>query len=138
MNSCNCKLESCIRCKDKELKRMKRKMERYKQAVDLLMDDSIIQEDYATKDSLYESVIIEKDNEGRMVKKQSSRLGESFLIVEKGKNINHLSNKERSALQAQEDLKNSEKALGYTRKGTYLYGMMSFASKIAGFFIGFL
>ena len=137
MSSCNCRSKSCIVCKDVELRRAQRKLEKYKQALDLIMDDSVIQEDYATGNSLYESVMVEKNNEGRMEKKQQSHLGESFLIMEKGKRIDHLSNKERGALQAQDDLKNSETARTYTQKGTYFYGITSVATKIAGFFLGF-
>ena len=136
---CKCNLESCIKCKSAELDRAKKKLTKYEQALKLLMDESIIQEAYIGPDkssNLYESVIIDKNLEGEVIKKHGSKLGESYIIVDKCKNINELSKKEKQSIDEQDNLRNYEVAKTYANKGTYLYGVIGFATKVAGFFIG--
>jgi hypothetical protein len=120
-------------CKNAELKRTKRKLEKYEQAMKILMDDSVLN---PTEPSLLESVIIDKNMEGEVVKKHQSKLGESYIIVDKCKNIDHLSNKERKAIEEQDNLRNYEIAKQYANKGTYLYGAIGFATKVASFVVG--
>jgi hypothetical protein len=103
------------------------------------MDDSIIQEAYTGPDqhkNMYESVILDKNMEGELIKKHDSKLGESYIIVEKGKDLKQLSNKEKRSIDEQDNLRNYEVAKTYANKGTYFYGVIGFATKIAGFFIG--
>ena len=133
MEQCKCNSNSCIICKNNELKKAKRKLEKYEQAMKLLMDDSILQQ---TDDGLYESVIITKNMDGEVIKKHNSKLGESYIIIDKCKDINHLNNKEKYAIDEQDNLKNYEIAKQYANKGTYLYGAVGFATKVVGFFIG--
>lgn len=139
MNDCKCGSKTCIKCKDAELKKAKKKIDKYEKAMKILLDDSVIQETFVGSDrssNMYESVIFEKNIDGEMLKKHNSDLGESYIILEKGKNIDHLSNKERRAIEEQDNLKNYENTKKYVNKGTYLYGAIRIATKIGGFFIG--
>jgi hypothetical protein len=132
-------LKSCAICQSNELARTKRKLAKYEQAVKLLMDESIIQEAYVGPDDsskLYESVILTKNKEGEIEKKHTSNLGESYIIIDKAKDINQLNNKEKYAIDEQNNYRNYEIAKQYANKGTYYYGVLGFATRVAGFFIG--
>ena len=141
MDNCKCINNSCIKCKDVELNKAKQKLDRYEQALKILMDDSIIQDTYLGNNkndgsNLFESVIMDKNMRGEVVKKHNSRLGESYIILDKGKNLDTINNKEKAAIDEQDNLKRYEKAKTYAKKGSYLYGMVGMPTKVAGFFIG--
>ena len=73
MDNCKCINNSCIKCKDVELNKAKQKLDRYEQALKILMDDSIIQDTYLGNNNdgsnLFESVIMDKNMRGEVIKK---------------------------------------------------------------------
>lgn len=71
--------------------------------------------------SLEESIIIAKDNFGNQTFKINSELSESFLVIEKGKNLNELSKHERNALKELDDLHNFQKNKEYLNKASGIY-----------------
>ena len=99
--TCTCQLETCIKCKTAELNNAKKKLVKYEQALKILMDESIIQEAYTgtdTNSNLYESIIINKNQEGEIIKKHDSKLGESYIIIDKCKKIEELCKKEKQSI----------------------------------------
>ena len=82
--------------------------------------------------SLYESVIIDKNT-----KKVKSDIGESFLVIESGKDLSEVDIKEYNAIVEQDELVNFIKAKNYIKKTGYLYSIGSTVVKV-GAFIGLL
>ncbi len=143
--TCNCGLSRCIKCKDIELKKAQMKLNRYEQALKILMDDSIVGQldnnNYNNHNNydnshMYESIIIEKDMEGNQNKKIRSDLGQSFLILDRGKNIDELDKIERKALNKQNELKEYENYATYYRKGNSIYGIFSTIAKVGALAFG--
>ena len=66
----------------------------------------IEEEEILNGQSLTESIMIEKDNNGVLNKKIKSNLTESFLVIDKGKELTHLSQKEQDILNEQTNLHN--------------------------------
>lgn len=65
---------------------------------------------------LGESLYLVKDNDGNTIKKLKSDLSESFLVVENGKNLKEISNKERQSIQSQDALHDLENKKEYVKK----------------------
>lgn len=85
--------------------------------------------------NLSDSIFIEKDNNGILHKKLKSNLTENFLIIEKGKNLSHLSQKEQYILNEQTNLHNYNQIQHYTDKigvvGTILKKTISWGKWLA-------
>lgn len=69
----------------------------------------IEEEELINGKELTESILIIKDNDGHTNKKVPSNLTESFLIIDKGKNLKHLSKKDQNILNEQTNLHNYNK-----------------------------
>lgn len=143
---CNCNLNRCILCKDKQISNMKKKIEKYKETLNYLLDENLNDTNYINNTSntddnydnsdLYESIIIYKDNDGYTQKKINSNLGESFLIVENGKDLSELNKNELRAVNKQNNLRKYEKIKKYVKKTNSVYGIISSVAKIGKYFIG--
>jgi hypothetical protein len=135
MNNCGecINSDNCIKCVRLQLSNVNDKNEKYKKILHDIMDDIDLNDDTT---NLYESVLVEKNKNGEIIKKQNSQLGESYMIMDKGKNIDELSVKEKKVINAQDDLKNYEITTGYVQNGTYLYGMFGVVTRVVGLFIG--
>lgn len=64
-----------------------------------------LEEEMINKLNLEESVIVERDMNGYTNKKIRSNLTESFLVIDKGKDLTRLSQKEQNALKSQDNLR---------------------------------
>lgn len=63
-------------------------------------------EELLNNPQITDSIIIEKDYNGITNKKIPSDLTESFLIIDKGKDLRHLSRKEQNIINEQDNLHN--------------------------------
>ena len=66
----------------------------------------IEEEEIINVQDLTESVFVEKDDHGLLSKKIKSNLTESFLVIDRGKDLTHLSQKEQNILNEQTNLHN--------------------------------
>ena len=83
---------------------MKKKImlyEKFFEEMKKIEEEEIINRQYLT-----ESIIIEKDNHGIFNKKIKSNLTESFLVIDRGKDLTHLNQKEQNVLNEQTNLHN--------------------------------
>ena len=86
----------------------------------------IEQEEGTNNDLMYESIIIEKDLEGNRNKKVPSDLSESFLIIDRGKDLTHLSQKEQRAINEQDNLHNYNKVKKYSEKASFVGNVLGY------------
>lgn len=75
---------------------------------------------------LEESIIIFKDTEGNLNKKIHSDLGESILVIEKGKNLSELNKKEQDAIKEQDNYRAYEQTKKATEKINSTYSVISY------------
>ncbi|ARF09582.1 hypothetical protein Indivirus_1_205 [Indivirus ILV1] len=118
----NCS-DKCSNCKN-----LQRKLELYENFV----------KDIKTIDNnnlLKESIIIEKDNYGNSNKKLKSDLTESFLIVDKGKNLNELDKKEQDIIKEQDSYSNYQNANTYIKKANNAYTISCYVVSIGKWFL---
>ncbi|AYV76884.1 MAG: hypothetical protein Barrevirus3_4 [Barrevirus sp.] len=79
---------------------------------------------------LRESMIIEKDNYGNINKKIRSELGESFLLIDKGKNIGELDKREQNVILEQDSYHNYQNGNEYLKKLGSLYTVAYYGIKV--------
>lgn len=122
----NCSRTNCIKCKDYKIQKMEQKLNKYKEVIDDLMDDSMINpsnnQDNHNYNPLEESMIIFKDDEGYYRKKIRSDVGESFLVFEDGLDVDELNKDERTAVKAQDDYRKYDKTCKQVQKYSGIYG----------------
>lgn len=138
----------CNRCKARDIEyiRMKNKLERYQRAIDILLEEDSEEIELVddntyysnnTNNFLYESLIVESNNEGEMVTKAKPDIGESFMVVDNCKNLNELSREERRSIRRQSDFASYDKVSKASKKGSFLYSIGSTAVSVGRYFIGF-
>jgi len=81
-----------------------------------------------------DSIIIEKDLEGNHNKKVPSDLTESFLIIDKVKDLTRLSQKEQKAVNEQNNLHNYNKLKQYGKNAGVAYGVLGYVWSIGKWF----
>ena len=112
----NCS-NNCSSCKN-----LKKKLDMYENFVKDMQKLEIIEErNNSHYNPLEESVIIEKDNSGNQVKKIRSDLSESFMVVEKGKNMQELNKKERDIIKEQDAYSNYQNTNAHFKKANGAY-----------------
>jgi hypothetical protein len=80
------------------------------------------------------SVIIEKDLEGNRNKKIPSNLSESFLVVDKGKDLTQLNQKEQNAINEQNNLHNYNEIKKYGQKASIVTNILGYVISIGKWF----
>ena len=80
------------------------------------------------------SIIIERDLEGYTNKKVPSDLSESFLIIDKGKDLTHLSQKEQKAICEQDNLYNYNEIKKYSEKASIVGNVLGYVWSIGKWF----
>jgi hypothetical protein len=113
-------------CNDCDI--FKKKLEVYEKCFNDLRNIDNIQE---KNTFLEESIIVEKDNVGNRVMKIPSDLTESFLVVDKGKNLNELNKNEEYGLKCQNDLHDYQKTKDYFKKAHGLYSFSYYVLKLS-------
>jgi hypothetical protein len=96
---------------------------------ELLNCDNIIDSD---------SIIIERDNYGNTIKKAPSKLGDSYVIIDKKKDLSELDRDEYAVIKAQNDFHNYKKTTKYHGKFSTAYGWASTVTKYGKYAIAFL
>ena len=114
---------NCDNCK-----KLKKKLDTYEKFMKELQE--LDKSEIKYTNPLQESVIVEKDNFGNINKKVRSDLSESFLIVDKGKNLLELDKKEQQVILEQDSYhkyKNTsdklQKANGVYKAARYVIGI---------------
>lgn len=138
---------SCQKCKNMESYKLK-----IEKIIKILEDDVLdnrhinleknnlhndLHNDLHNNNHLYESVIIEKNCDGNIYTYIDSNLGDNYLLLETGKNLDELDNIEIQSLNEQNTYKKYLKLVEYTNDGNYAYGLFSTVAKVGSFFIGF-
>lgn len=124
MTTHNC--NNCSNCKT-----LKKKMDAYEKFIQELkeIDDKKPQEVQYNFNPLEESVIIEKDNEGNINRKVRSDLSESFLIVDRGKNLVELDKKEQQIILEQDSYHKYKNTSEYLSKASGVYKVIGYTIK---------
>ena len=104
--------EECIKYK-KKVQRMKSKIQKYETILKDLMEDSDDEED---------EIIVERNVHGETNKTVSGKLGDSYYIVDNGKNLEELNKSEYDAIKSQDDLYKYNKAKNAATKAGTVWG----------------
>jgi len=110
----NCS-NNCSSCKN-----LKKKLDMYENFVKDMHNEERNNHNH-NYNPLAESVIIEKDNSGNQVKKIRSDLSESFMVVEKGKNMQELNKKEQDIIKEQDAYSNYQNTNAHFKKANGAY-----------------
>ena len=129
---CNCKSNICLECKDAEISHIKTKLIRYEKAIKLLLDDSIIYSIKNNNNNSHNSIIVDKDLDGHVNTHIYSDIGENYIVLEKGKNLDELSNIEKQSIDKQNDFKNYKKIVKYSKLSNKVYSTISKIGGIIG------
>lgn len=82
--------------------------------------------DYDIETEHQYEIHLEKNNNGETVKKISSDLSESYLVIDDYKTIDQISSRERTTIKSQDVLSNVEDKKKYIKKASKVYGIGNF------------
>lgn len=127
MSQHNC--NNCDNCKV-----MKKRLDTYEQFMKELQELDKQDTNYNTN-PLEESVIVEKDNFGNINKKVRSDLTESFLVVDRPKNLKELSKKEQQSIEEQDSYHNYKNTSEKIKKAKGYYAPVGYIMKFGKWLI---
>lgn len=84
--------------------------------------------------NMNESIILEKDSDGNFVNKLKSNLSESFLVVDKEKDIRELNRNQYNRILDQNTFHTFNNAVSYINRMTNLGSIFRYASAFSSFF----
>ena len=117
------KCNNCDNCK-----KLKKKLDTYEKFMNEIkeLDKSTIKHN---RNPLEESIIVEKDNFGNINRKVRSDLSESFLIVDKTKDLSELDKKEQQIILEQDSYHNYKNMSNKMQKANGVYKVVGYVFK---------
>ena len=119
------KCDDCGHCKI-----LKKRLDIYEKCMKELQE--LDEENYGNFQNLEESIIISKDNNGNINKKIYSNLGESILVIEKGKKLDELNKKEQNVIMEQDNYRAYEQTIKASER---VNTIMSYVLRIGKFIL---
>jgi hypothetical protein len=107
---------------------MQKKLDIYEKFIKELQEIDKKDEQY-NYNPLEESVIIEKDNFGNINKKVRSDLSESFLIIDKGKDLKELNKSEHAIIKEQDSYHKYKNTTEYLSRADGVYKTIGYIIK---------
>jgi hypothetical protein len=119
---------SCDNCNNCEI--LQKKVDIYERFFKEMKELEEEENKYKSFEALTESVYIEKDNDGNRNMKVKSHLSESFILIDKGKDLTELNKRDQNAINEQKNLHDYTVAKEYVEEANGIYSIVRFAFSI--------
>lgn len=112
-----------------EVRRLRKKVKRYEEILKDLIDE---------ESELTESSIFEKDRDGNIQKKVMTTLGESFWVVDQGRDLSELNKSIYQAIKKQDSYRNYKNVETNFKTAGGVYGWANYILGVGNLVVWFL